>query len=84
MLVPGLVEAKRKNQKSIKTVKSKILVRTRASLRVGGFLTPKYRLAFIQLKQAFTKAPTYYHFEPDCHIRIETDAPEYAIGGVLS
>ena len=48
------------------------------------FLTPDARRAFTQLKQAFTKALILWHFDPDCHIRIETNAFGYAIGGVFS
>ena len=48
------------------------------------FLTPGAREAFNQLRQAFTEAPILRHFDPECHIRIETDALGYAIGGVLS
>ena len=36
------------------------------------------------MKQAFTEAPILQHFDPECHIRIETNASGYAIGGVLS
>ena len=36
------------------------------------------------MRQAFTEAPILRHFDPECHIRIETDASGYAIGGVLS
>ena len=49
-----------------------------------GYLTPDARRAFTQLRQAFTEAPILRHFDPECHIRIETDASDYAIGGVLS
>ena len=48
------------------------------------FLNPGARKAFNQLKQAFTKALILEHFDWECHIRIETDASGYAIGGVLS
>ena len=48
------------------------------------FLTPAAKLAFAQLKQAFTEAPILRHFDPERHIRLETDASGYAIGGVLS
>ena len=48
------------------------------------FLTPEARSAFNRLRLAFTKAPILQHFDPECHIRIETDASGYAIGGVLS
>ena len=36
------------------------------------------------MRQAFTEAPILRHFDPKCHIRIETDASGYAVGGVLS
>ena len=42
------------------------------------------RLAFTELKQVFVKAPILYHFDPECHIRIETDASGYAIGKIFS
>ena len=48
------------------------------------FLTPEARSAFNHLWLAFTEAPILRHFDPECHIRIETDALGYAIGGVLS
>ena len=48
------------------------------------FLTFSARKAFNQLKKAFTKSPILRHFDPKCHIRIETDTLGYAIGGVLS
>ena len=47
------------------------------------FLTPNARRAFTQLRQAFTKVSILRHFELERHIRIETDASDYAIGGVL-
>ena len=48
------------------------------------FLTPDARQAFTQLRQAFTEAPILRHFDPERHIRIETDASGYAIGGIFS
>ena len=36
------------------------------------------------MRQAFTKALILRHFDPECHIRIETDASGYTIGRVLS
>ena len=48
------------------------------------FLTPDTRRAFTQLIQAFTEAPIFRHFDPECHIRIEIDFFGYAIGGVFS
>ena len=47
------------------------------------FLTDA-RQAFARLRQAFTEAPILSQFDPERHIRIETDASSYAIGGVLS
>ena len=82
---------KEKNQ--AKTTKSKILVKSKShdfppnfrNKKAGtGFLTPEARLAFTQLRQAFVEAPILHHFDPESHIRIETDASGYAIGGVLS
>ena len=48
------------------------------------FLTLDARWAFTQLRQAFTKAPILWHFDPERYIRIETDASNYTIGGILS
>ena len=53
--------------------------------KVGlSFPTPEARSTFNRLRLAFTKAPILRYFDPECHIRIETDASSYAIGGVLS
>ena len=51
---------------------------------VTGHLTPNVKQAFTQLKQAFTKAPIPQYFEPESHIRTETDASGYAISRILS
>ena len=48
------------------------------------FLTPNTRQAFTQLRQAFTEALILRYFDPEHHIRIETNASGYAIDGVLS
>ena len=69
----------------LKTTCSPINVET--PLKATGnliFLTPKAKLPFLQLKEAFTEAPIFYHFDPGRYIRIETDASDYAIGGILS
>ena len=76
----------------MKITKSKILVKSknhdfpksRLEEAGMGFFTPETRLAFTQLRQAFVKAPILHHFNPESHIRIETDASGYAIGGMLS
>ena len=49
-----------------------------------GFFTLKAKLAFIQLRQAFVKAPILHYFDPEYHIRIKTNISSYAIGGILS
>ena len=68
-----------------KSKKSKSGIQTRiGATGEPTFLTPGAREAFNQLRQAFTEAPILRHFDPECHIRIETDASSYAIGGVLS
>ena len=59
------------------------LSKSKKSIR-SDFLTPGAKLAFAELRQAFVKAPILHHFDPERHIRIETDASGYAIGGVLS
>ena len=78
----GEVEVDEFGKKSRKTSKSK---KSSKSKTVGSdFFTPKAKLAFTELRQAFLKAPILYHFNPGRHIRIETDASSYAIVGVLS
>ena len=81
---------KRKNP--VKTTKSKILIKSknhdfpksRPEKAGTGFLTSKTRLAFTQLRQAFVEAPILYYFNPETHIRIETDVSGYTIGSILS
>ena len=48
------------------------------------FLTFDTKEVFNQLRQAFTKVLILRHCDPECHIRIVTNALSYAIGGVLS
>ena len=47
------------------------------------FLTSKAKSAFNRLRLTFTKAPIFWHFDPECHIRIKTDVLGYIIGGML-
>ena len=49
-----------------------------------GFFTSGARKAFTKLRQAFIKAPILYHFDPERHIRVETDVSGYAISEILS
>ena len=48
------------------------------------FLIPSAKEAINQLRQAFTKALIFQHFDLEYHIRIETDASAYVIRRVLS
>ena len=48
------------------------------------FLISEVKLAFLRLRQAFTKASIFYYFDPERYIWIETDAFGYAIGDILS
>ena len=78
----GEVEVDEVGKKGQKTSKSK---KSSKSKTVGSdFLTPGAKLAFTELRQSFLKAPILHHFDPECHIRIETDASNYTIVGVLS
>ena len=80
---------KRKNQ--AKTTKSKILVKSKnhdflkskTEEARTGFFTPKARLAFSQLRQAFREATILNYFNLENHIQMETDASGYANGNVL-
>ena len=72
--------------------KSKILVKSKnhdfpkfSTEEAGtGFLTPKARLVFTQLRQAFVETSIFHHFDPKSYIRIETDVSGYAMSGILS
>ena len=75
---------KSKGEKSKKLPKSGNSPNFDAKNTGPNFLTPEARSAFNRLRLAFTEAPILRHFDPECHIRIETDASGYAIGGVLS
>ena len=48
------------------------------------FLTPRVKLAFIKVRQAFFKAPILHYFDPERYIRIETHVSGYAIVEVLN
>ena len=49
-----------------------------------GYLTPGAKRVFTQPRQAFTKIPILWHFDPECHIRIVTDVSGYAIDRVFN
>ena len=73
----GEVEDNEVGKKAQKLFKSK-------NSSKSDFFTFGARLAFTKLRQAFIKALILHHFNPERHIWIETDASDYAIGGVLS
>ncbi len=79
-LSTAVKSAKSKKPKLTKSKKSDL---SKANSRTD-FLTPEAKEAFIHLQKAFTKALILRYFDPECHIRIKTDALRYAIGGVLS
>ena len=90
------VEPKTTRLESQKTSKSQNLAKSKKQTKSGNspkfdatedgpsFLTPEARAAFNRIRLAFTKAPILWHFDPECHIWIETNASGYAIGGMLS
>ncbi len=88
----GEKEPAQKSCKDPKTAKSKKWIRAEKAEasraknlgQSGLFFTADARRAFAELRQAFLEAPILNHFDPKRHIRIETDASDYAIGRVLS
>ena len=80
----GKVEADAVGKKVQKMTKSKNLSKSKKAVRPSNFLIPGAKLAFIKLKQTFLKAPILHHFDPERHIRIETDVSGYAISVVLN
>ena len=82
-----------KEKNRAKTTKSKILVKNKnldfllysrnMEARLG-FLIPKARLAFIQLRQAFVEAPIFHHFDQKWQMQMKTDASKYVIGEILN
>ena len=75
---------KSKGEKSKKPPKSGNSPNFGATGSGPSFLTPEARSAFNRLRLAFTEAPILWHFDPECHIWIKTDASGYVISGVLS
>ena len=71
--------------KSNKSKNAKFGIQTHIrAMEESTFLTSDATEVFNQLRQAFTKAPILQHFDLECHIRIEANASDYAIGGILS
>ena len=75
---------KSKGKKSKKPSKSGNSSHFNAMENEPSFLTPGAREAFNRLWLVFTKALILWHFDPECHVWIETNVWGYAIGGVLS
>lgn len=48
------------------------------------FFSSKARQTFTKLRLKFIKTPILNHFNPELHIHIETDAPDYAIAETFS
>lgn len=68
---------------SINAISSdKLIVETNGKDRRTEYITLGAKLSFIKLKQAFITAPILHHFDPKCHVRIETDMSDYAIDGI--
>ena len=89
--------SKSRKSKSKKTSKSWNLAKSGKKLSKNGnstnfdatedgskFLIPDARTDFNRLRLAFTEALILRHFDPECHIWIETNALGYAMSGVLS
>ena len=77
------VEVDEVGKKGRRTSKSKNLSKSKKTV-ASDFFTPGAKLAFIELRQAFLKAPILHHLNPEHHIQIETDVSGYAIGEFFS
>ena len=75
---------KSKGEKSKKLSKSRNSPNSNVTEAGPSFLTPNAKTTFNCLWLAFIKAPILWHFDPECHIWIKTNASGYIIGGVLS
>ncbi len=73
-----------KSKKWIRAEKSEASRAKNLSSQSKSFLTSEARKTFSKLRQAFIGAPILNHFDPKRHIRIETDASDYTIGGILN
>ena len=82
--VDGCGGAVGRSDASKKSAKSKSRTKADNNLEKPKFLTSEAKEALNRLRQAFTEAPILRNFDPECHIRIETNAFGYAIGSVLS
>ena len=80
-MVENLSKSKKpKNDKSGNSTR----IPTTGATGESTFLTPDAKKAFNRLRQAFIEAAILQHFDLKSHIRMETNASGYAIGGVYS
>ena len=75
---------KSKGEKSKKPSKSENSTNFNTINARPNFFTSGIREVFNCLRLSFIKAPIFWHFDPECHILIETDLLGYVIGGMLS
>ena len=81
----GDIDGNIKNLSSvIKSAKFKKPIFAKVNSYETDFLTTGAKKAFINLQKTFTKTLILRHFDPDRHIRMETNALGYAISRVLS
>ena len=84
-LSKGLKLSKSGNSKGKNLAKSKKLSKSGNLSNFGvikagpSFLTPGAREAFNYIQLIFIEAPILWHFDPECHIWIKTDALSYTI-----
>ncbi len=84
-LSTAIKSAKSKKSNLTKPKKSDLPKANFARVNSGtDFLTSEEKKAFIRLQKAFTEVSIFRHFDLERHIRVETDASGYAIGGFLS
>ena len=69
--------------KSKNLSKSKRLSKFKKTVRLN-FLTPRARLVFTKLRQAFIKAMSLQYFDLKRHIRVGTDTSGYSFDRVFS
>ena len=56
-----------------------------AGVKKGDFLqSDATAKAFDELREAFQKAPILVHFDPQLHLRLETDASNFGVAGIIS
>ena len=80
-MVKNISQSKKsKNKKS----ENSIYILTTGARKRPTFITFNAKKAFNHLKQAFIKAPILRHFDQECHIQIEIDTSDLAIGRLLN